>query len=56
MIIRVMAVDPRPRPNSKHDIVVYQLPEKSREFELLTELFDKARIDWTMIKSERKVK
>lgn len=56
MIIRLIAIDPRPRLGSKTDVVVYQLPENSREFELLTELFDKNGIDWSTIESKRKGK
>lgn len=43
-IIRVIAVDPRPRVNSGTDLVVYQVPERSREYELLLELFEREGI------------
>lgn len=52
MIIRLIAVDPRPR-LGKSDLIVIQVPEKSREFELLTELFDAAKIEWTTIMPSR---
>ena len=50
MIIRIVAVDPRPR-KCTEDIVVYQVPEKSRSHELLVELFDREGIEWTTIES-----
>lgn len=56
MIIRLMAVDPQPRADSQTDIVVYQLPENSREFELLTALLDQSKIEWTVLKTPRKPK
>lgn len=56
MIIRLMAVDPHPRADSHTDIVVYQLPENSREFELLTSLLDQAKIEWTVLVTPRKPK
>lgn len=48
MIIRIIAIDPRPR-NAHEDIVVYQVPEHSRAHELLVELLDKEGIEWTTI-------
>jgi hypothetical protein len=39
MIIRLIAVDPRPRPGSEDDVVVYQVPENSRAHRLLEEVF-----------------
>lgn len=56
MIIRLVAVDPRPRLDTKTDLVVYQLPENSREFELLTEMLDERKIEWTVLKTPRKPK
>lgn len=56
MIVRLMAIDPAPRVGSHTDVVVYQIPENSREYELLTTLFDKANIEWTVLKSKRKAK
>ena len=52
MIIRILAVDPNPRDKSR-DVVVYQVPERSREFELLIWLFDREGISWTTIESNR---
>lgn len=49
MIIRLMAIDPRPRPGSTTDVVVYQLPEKSREYELLVELLEQHNISWATL-------
>lgn len=48
MIVRLIAVDPRPR-KGESDLRVYQVPENSREMELLTELFDLAAIEWTVV-------
>lgn len=50
-IVRIIAVDPRPRRNSDTDLVVYQVPEKSRAAELLCELFDEAKIEWAVLES-----
>lgn len=52
MIVRLIAQDPRPRVGSKTDLVVYQVPEKSREIELIQELFDSAGIVWTILESQ----
>jgi prephenate dehydratase len=54
MIIRLIALDPRPRDASKTDIVVYQVPEKSRELELLMELFDQHGIEYTTLESNKR--
>lgn len=43
-IVRLVVVDPRPR-KGESDIRVYQVPEKSREMELLVELFNDAGIE-----------
>lgn len=48
--IRVIAVDPRPRPG-ENDLRVYQVPEFSREQELLQELFTSAGIEFTVLES-----
>lgn len=53
MIVRVIAVDPRPRLGHS-DVLVYQVPERSREFEVLTELFDSAGMEWTTISAAPK--
>jgi len=50
MIIRLIAVDPRPR-QGESDLVVYQVPEHSRAHELLAELLDAAAIEWTTIET-----
>jgi hypothetical protein len=44
-IIRVIAVDPRPRP-MQEDIVIYQVPENSRAHQLLVETFTGAKIEF----------
>lgn len=57
MIVRIVVVDPKPElSNPKSDILVYQVPEKSREFVLLTELFEQAQIEWVVIEPNRKAK
>lgn len=56
MIIRVIAEDPRPRPNTASDLVVYQVPEHSRECELLFELFESAGIQYTTMEPIKKLK
>lgn len=53
MIIRIIAVDPRPR-LGKSDLVVYQVPEHSREEELLRELLEGAKIEHTALSSPPK--
>ena len=50
MIVRLIAVDPRPRPG-EGDVVVYQVPEHSREIELLQELMNAAHIEWTVMEA-----
>lgn len=56
MIVRIAAVDPRPR-NPHEDVVVYQVPENSRAYELLIEMLEKEGIDWVKIESRpRKAK
>lgn len=52
MIVRLMVVDPLPVPQ-RSDVLVYQVPEKSREFSLLTELFSAAGLEWTVVESKR---
>lgn len=54
MIIRIIAVDPRPRPN-EGDLRVYQVPENSREQLFLQELFEHAGIEYAVIESTPKV-
>lgn len=53
MIVRLIAVDPRPR-KGESDLVVYQVPEHSRAHELLTEVFDVAKIEWALIETPPK--
>ena len=54
MIIRIIAVDPRPR-DPRNDTVVYQVPEHSRAAELLVELLEAAKIEYILF-TERKPK
>lgn len=53
MIVRLIALDPRPRP-SESDVRAYQIPEGSREMELLVELFEAARIEWAVLEGTRR--
>ncbi len=53
MIIRILVVDPDPK-NPIDDVIVYQVPEKSRQEQLLTKLLDDAGLDWTRVRSPRK--
>lgn len=55
MIVRLIAVDPRPR-KGEQDLRVYQVPEHSRELELLQELFDAAKIEYAVVGSTPKVR
>lgn len=55
MIVRLIAVDPRPR-KGEQDLRVYQVPEFSRELELLQELFDAAKIEYAVVGSSPKAK
>jgi len=48
VIIRLIAVDPRPR-KGEGDVVVYQVPEHSRAMELLCELLDGAKVEWVTL-------
>jgi hypothetical protein len=48
MIIRFIIVDPRPRKNES-DVRVYQVPENSRESELLSELCEAAGLEWAIV-------
>lgn len=56
MIVKLIATDPRPRLDTKTDLVVYQVPENSREMQLLTELFDTHDIPWVLMPTSRKPK
>ena len=53
MIIRLVAIDPRPR-DPRRDVVVYQVPENSRELGLLVETFTAAGIEFVEMESPRK--
>lgn len=59
MIARIIAVDPRPRPPKNgvlDDVVVYQVPEHSRAYELLIELLDSEHIEHTRLDTPLKPK
>lgn len=48
MIIRLMVIDPEPQAD-RSDVLVYQVPENSREMKLLTQLFTQARLEWEVV-------
>lgn len=48
MIIRIIAIDPCPR-DPRDDVVVYQVPERSRAYELLILLLTDAGIEFIEI-------
>lgn len=54
MITRVMAINPNPSEGRSSDVVVYQVPENSDEFKLLTELLNKAGIEWCCLPSKER--
>lgn len=49
MITRIIVVDPK-NPNN---LVVYQVPERSRAFEILIETFNTANLEWAELKSKQ---
>ena len=51
MIVRLIAVDPRPRKDSETDLVVYQVPEGSRAHQLLVETFEAAGIEDVLVET-----
>lgn len=55
MIIRLLVVDPQPR-DLRDDIVIYQVPEKSRAHELLIEMCDERGLDHTTVAFPRRKK
>lgn len=55
MIVRLIVIDPKPAAG-RSDILAYQVPENSREFALLTELFTKEGLEWETISIPRKKK
>ena len=55
MIIRLIAVDPVPRPG-RSDVLVYQVPENSRELEVLADLLTARGIEWTTLSTNNSVK
>lgn len=50
MIIRIIAIDPDPR-DPRDDVIVYQVPEKSRAHELLVELLERHGIEHVEMES-----
>jgi len=56
MIVRIIAIDPNPDPKRTSDLLVFQVPEHSREYSVLTESFNKAGIEWDVVFSVRKPK
>lgn len=52
MITRIMVIDPNPR-DPKDDTIVYQVPERSRAYELLLDMLTQAGLSWVEVPSER---
>jgi len=52
MIIRLVCVDPEPR-SAEDDLIVWQVPERSRAYEMLTQWFDENGIEWTQLEPNR---
>ena len=50
MIVRVIVIDPKPR-DPRDDVVVYQVPEKSRAHELLIDILDRVGLEHVVIDS-----
>jgi len=55
MIVRLVVVDPHPR-KDESDLIVYQVPEHSRAYELLVEMLEEKKLEHVVIKSPPKVK
>ena len=53
MIVRIVVVDPKPQAG-RSDLLVYQVPEQSREFFVLTELLNRFGLEWALVPSQRK--
>lgn len=50
-VVRIIVVDPFPRAGES-DLVIYQVPERSRAFEILTEILSKEGIEFVTIEAE----
>lgn len=55
MIVRLIVIDPSPPPG-RTDTLVYQVPEHSRELELLVSLFTQANIESVVVEIPRRKK
>ena len=49
MIVRVIVVDPE----HGDDLIVYQVPENSRAFHMLTQLLETAGYEWTTLTARK---
>jgi hypothetical protein len=45
-IVKLVAIDPEPRNPKRPRALCFQIPENSREFEVLTGLLEQAGIPW----------
>lgn len=52
MIVRIIVVDPQPAAG-RSDLLVYQVPENSREFAVLIAVFKSAGLEWETIGPNR---
>ncbi len=55
-ILRICVVDPEPRANCEDDVLVYQVPEHSRQEELLKSLLDEAGLEYVSIEPKPRKK
>lgn len=55
MITRIVVIDPHPR-DVRDDVIVYQVPEKSRAFELLADMLTREGFQWVEVPSTERRK
>lgn len=55
-IIRICVVDPEPRPNCSDDVLVFQVPEHSRQEELLKQMLDEFGLEYVSIEPKPRKK
>jgi hypothetical protein len=55
VITRIVVIDPCPR-DPRDDVIVYQVPEKSRAHELLMEMLESQRLEHVELTSPKRRK
>lgn len=55
MIVRLIVVDPRPQ-EGRSDLLIYQVPENSREYIVLVDALSAAGLEWVQLVAPRKPK